>query len=358
MANRKTNIAILFGGKSAEHEVSINSAKNVYKSIDKNKYDVILIGITKKGQWYTGSEENILNKNSLAKISDNLEEIMLISKKGKSKIISAQTYKELSSVNIVFPVLHGPFGEDGSMQGFLKTLDIPFVGSGVLGSALGMDKDIMKRLFRDADLPIANFCTFKKIDNINFEIIKEKLDLPVFIKPANLGSSVGVSKAENKEQLEKAISKAFLYDNKIIIEENIKGKEIECAVLGNENLSASKVGEIIPKHDFYDYDAKYLDPNGAVLKIPAEISEEKEEEIQNLAILAFKTLCLSGMARVDFFLTEKGEIYLNEVNTIPGFTDISMYPKLWEQSGLSNSELVSNLISLALEKYQKEKQLK
>lgn len=315
---KKIRVAVLFGGKSAEHEVSIESAKNVIKSLDLNKYDVIPVEIDKYG------------KGDLT----------------------------LQNIDVVFPVLHGPFGEDGSMQGFLKVSEIAFVGSGVLGSAIGMDKDVTKRLLRDAGLPIGKFLVFENKEVPDFSKVKRALGLPVFIKPANLGSSVGVAKVKNVEEFEKAVKEAFLYDTKIIIEEYIKGREIECSVLGNEEPQASVPGEIIPTHEFYDYNAKYIDADGAKLKIPAELSEDKIREVQELAVKAFKVLCLEGMARIDFFLTDSKKLYLNEPNTIPGFTNISMYPKLWEASGLSYSKLIDKLILLALQKHKKQLELK
>ncbi len=317
--NKKLKVAVLFGGKSAEHEVSMQSAKNVVASLDTNKCDVVEVMIDKDGNW----QKDLLD-----------------------------------DVDVVFPVLHGPYGEDGSMQGFLKINNLPFVGPGVLGSAIGMDKDVSKRLMRDAGLPISDFLVFYKGDDVAFESIKNKLGLPFFIKPANLGSSVGVSKVHGEEEFEKAVTEAFHYDTKIIIEAFIKAREIECSVLGNDNPIASVPGEIVASHEFYDYDAKYLDEHGAELKIPAVLSDEKIKEVQGLAIKTFKVLCLEGMARVDFFLTPEGKFFVNEANTIPGFTNISMYPKLWEASGISYSDLVDKLIDLAIERFEREKRLK
>jgi D-alanine-D-alanine ligase len=318
MKKNKLRVAILFGGKSAEHEVSIQSAKNIIKSLDKNKYEIVAIKINKDG-----------------KINFSL-----------------------NNIDVVFPVLHGPYGEDGSMQGYLKLLDKPYVGSGVLGSAIGMDKDVTKRLLRDAGLPVGKFIVFRKGDEIDFTKIKKVVSIPFFVKPANLGSSIGVSKVKDLNSFGPAIDTAFTYDSKIIIEEYTKGQEIECSVLGNDDPVASVPGEIVPSHEFYDYDAKYIDSEGAAIMIPANISKAKTKEIQSLAVKAFKVLCLDGLARIDFFLTTTGKILINEPNTIPGFTNISMYPKLWEKSGIMYSELLDKLIELALDKHRIQKKLK
>jgi D-alanine-D-alanine ligase len=259
-------------------------------------------------------------------------------------------------LDVVFPILHGPCGEDGTVQGLLKLADVPFVGSGVLGSAVSMDKDVMKRLFRDAGIPIGKFLGYKAHNPPpSFAAITEALGSPVFVKPANMGSSAGISKVPNEAEFAAALREAFQYDTKIIIEEFIKGREIECAVLGNENPVASVPGEVIPTHEFYSYEAKYLDENGAALEIPAKLDSETQKYIQELAVKAFQTLCCEGLSRVDFFLKENGEALVNEINTMPGFTKISMYPKLWEASGnagggIGYTELISRLIELAMKK--------
>lgn len=261
---------------------------------------------------------------------------------------------------MAFPVLHGTFGEDGTVQGMLKLANIPFVGAGVLGSAVGMDKDVMKRLLKGDGIPVADFLTFSygDRDKIDFDEVTNRLGTPIFIKPANMGSSVGISKVYDQENFEAAVDNAFLYDTKIIIEENIKGREIECSVLGNENPIASLPGEILPQGEFYSYQAKYIDEKGAVLDMPAKLSQELIEQIQKYAILTYKSLCCEGMARVDFFLKENGDILVNEINTIPGFTRISMYPKLWEVSGIPYSKLIDRLIELALSRFEREQALK
>ncbi|MDR2952348.1 MAG: D-alanine--D-alanine ligase [Treponema sp.] len=360
----KKRVGILFGGKSAEHEVSLQSAKNIYEAIDRALFEPVLVGIDKSGRWHLSDASRfLLNQDDPGKISLNTaggpvalqpETRGLLS----ANDASAKAFAELP-LDVVFPILHGPFGEDGTIQGFLKLADLPFVGPGVLGSAVGMDKDAMKRLLRDAGLPIGKFAVLKSHERVPpFLEMKNALGCPFFIKPANMGSSVGISKVHGEDEYGAAVKDAFQYDVKIIIEEFIPGREIECAVLGNENPAASAPGEVIPTHEFYSYDAKYLDENGAALEIPAKISEETRKRIQELAVKTFQTLCCEGLSRVDFFLKENGEIFVNEINTMPGFTRISMYPKLWEASGISYTELITRLIELAVRRYEKERGLK
>ena len=322
MMKKKIRVSVLFGGKSVEHEVSLQSAKNVIDAIDKNKYEVIPIGIDKSGKWPHPFQD-----------------------------ICATT-------DVVFPVLHGSFGEDGTVQGLFKLAGVPFVGASILGSAVGMDKDIAKRLLRDAGIPIAKFLVFKEKDKIDFKKVFSEVGLPFFVKPANSGSSVGVGKVKNENDFKKAVDEAFRYDTKILVEEFVDGREVECAVLGNENPIASWVGEIIPHHEFYSYEAKYTDENGASLEVPAKIFPEISERIREIAIKTFKALSCEGMGRVDFFLKKDGDLVVNEINTIPGFTKISMYPRLWEASGVSYSELTHRLIELAFERFEKENKLK
>ncbi len=343
--HKKIRVALLFGGQSAEHEVSIQSAKNVYEALDKEKYDVQIVGIDKKGNWHALPDP----KRLFSQKTTNNTLPALPTSTINTIVTTKQANISLQNIDVIFPLLHGPMGEDGTVQGFLKVLGIPFVGSGVLGSAVGMDKDVMKRLLRDAGLPIAKFHVYKKFEKVTAKEIEKAFSFPLFVKPANLGSSVGVTKAHNRQELEKAIKTALTFDTKIIVEEFIKAREIECAVLGNDDPKASIAGEIIPSHEFYDYDAKYIDPEGAKLKIPADISEETLREVQSLAIKTFKVLEARGLARVDFFLAESGKLYINEINTMPGFTQISMYPKLWEASGVSYKELISQLITLGID---------
>ena len=360
----KIRVGILFGGKSAEHEVSLQSAKNVIEAIDRNKYEVVLIGIDKQGRWCLNDASNFLlnaNNPKLIKLNKAEENVALVTgESGKQQLVSLSENRPLGQVDVVFPILHGPFGEDGTIQGLLKLASVPFVGASVLGSAIGMDKDVMKRLLRDAGIPIGKFVVLHESDlkTIDFEEVTNYLGSPIFVKPANLGSSVGIHKVHDPEQFQSAVDDAFQYDRKIIIEEAIVGREIECSVLGNENPMASLPGEILPQHEFYSYEAKYIDEHGAGLEIPAKLSAEVVKKIQELAIKAFKVLACEGMARVDVFLRNDTEVLVNELNSIPGFTKISMYPKLWEASGISYTELIDRLIQLALERFEREKKLK
>ncbi len=358
----KIRVGLLFGGKSAEHEVSLQSAKNVYAALDRERYDVVLIGIDKSGRWHWyGDSMNLLNEDDPKHISlgPGGKPLAVVPGAGTCQLITLDG-KDIGPIDVIFPVLHGPFGEDGTVQGLLKLANIPFVGAGVVGSAAGMDKDVMKRLLRADNIPIGDFLiyTYADKDKIEYDTVVERLGSPVFVKPANMGSSVGISKVYNADELKKALDLAFQYDTKIIIEENIKGREIECSVLGNEEPVASLPGEILPQADFYSYEAKYIDEKGAILEYPAKLPEEKIKEIQDLSIRAFRSLCCEGMARVDFFLKENGEVLVNEINTLPGFTRISMYPKLWEVSGIPYGKLIDRLIELALDKFRREQALK
>jgi len=360
---KKIRVGILFGGKSAEHEVSLLSAKNIVDALDKNKYELVLIGITKEGRWQLENKESLFLKASSTKLislksGDNL--MAVVPDSDNRQLISVNGVEMAGQLDVIFPVLHGPFGEDGTIQGLIKIMGIPFVGPSVLSSAVGMDKEVAKRLWRDAGIPIAKFLSFYSHDlnKINFSKVKKELGIPFFVKPANLGSSVGINKVHDEKEFKIAIQEAFKYDVKILIEENIKGREIECAVLGNEEPIASIPGEVIPRGEFYSYEAKYIDENGAILEIPAKLSKNVQKNIRKLAEKAFKTICCEGMARVDCFLTDKGRIVINEINTIPGFTNISMYPKLWEISGIPYPKLIDILINLAISRYKKEKKLK
>jgi D-alanine-D-alanine ligase len=351
---QKLRVGIIFGGRSAEHEVSIQSAKNVFAALDREKYEPVLIGVTKKGQWLELSEYQfryLMDGKRQAIAEDTAGRTIIGVKSQVARVIEGFNPSRL---DVVFPLLHGPYGEDGTVQGLLRTFDLPFVGSDVLGSAVGMDKDVMKRLLRDAELPVTPFLVFKEHDKVitSYADVVEHLGLPFFVKPANLGSSVGVSKVSSKKEFVPALEEAFRFDRKILIEQAIQGRELECAVLGNDDPKTSVVGEIKPQgHDFYDYEAKYLDEHGAELIIPASLTEKELAQIQHLAVKAFKVLCAEGMARVDFFLSEDGKLYVNEINTIPGFTNISMYPRLWQASGVSYTELLDRLIQLALENH-------
>lgn len=355
-----TTIAIIFGGKSAEYEVSLKSATNIFNALDRTKFVPLLIGISKSGEWFYNpqyDEYDIdLTKHDYFA---NATSVYLSHSKEKTEVISKDTNNALASIDAAFPIIHGTYGEDGTLQGVLKSMNIPFVGPDILGSAIAMDKDVTKRLLKAADIPVAASFTLYKQNpcEYSFDEISSTLGLPLFVKPANAGSSVGVSKVTDKDEFKTALSTAFRFDNKILIEEAIIGKEIECGVLGNEDARASVVGEIVATKDFYSYDAKYISSTGATLQIPAQIDSHIAESIRKCAVKAFKTICCEGMARVDFFLTKDNRFVLNEINTLPGFTEISMYPKLWEHTGVSYTDLITELISLALKKNERDKKL-
>lgn len=359
---KKINVGILFGGKSTEHEVSLQSAKNIIDAIDREKYNVTLIGIDKAGSWHLNEgSQFLLNSHDPKQIALKQSDKAVVLAPGNAdrQLLSPGGGYAGEKLDVIFPVLHGAYGEDGTVQGLLKLADIPFVGAGVLGSAIGMDKDVAKRLLRDAGVPVAKFFTFQhwQKDRIDYQEITRELGEPLFVKPANAGSSVGVSKVKNAAQFAAAVEAAFAYDRKILVEECICGREVECAVLGNDRPTASAVGEIIAQQEFYSYEAKYIDENGALLEIPAKLPPETVSAIQAAAIHAYRVLCCEGMARVDFFLTPDNRVLVNEINTIPGFTKISMYPKLWEISGLAYPDLIDRLIQLALQRHSEEQKL-
>jgi D-alanine-D-alanine ligase len=390
---KKLRVGILFGGRSGEHEVSLLSAASVSNAIDKNRYEVVPIGITKQGRWVTAEDAERLLEGDAGHAPAHLRagdpeatagaavlargEAVVVppepqhregralapfqSDASGSAGLTRRSADRAINVDVIFPVLHGTFGEDGTIQGLLELADIPYVGAGVLGSAAGMDKDIMKALFQAAGLPIVKHVTVlrsqwedgaKKVQRL----VASKLKYPVFVKPANLGSSVGISKAHNGQELGPAIEEAAKFDRKIVIEQGVGGKkqkarEIECSVLGNDRPESSVPGEIVPSTEFYDYKAKYLD-EGSQLIIPAKLSRAETKTVQQLAIAAFKAVDCSGLARVDFLMDPKNrKIYLNEINTMPGFTSISMYPKLWAASGLPYPKLIERLIQLGLERH-------
>ncbi|MDR2510658.1 MAG: D-alanine--D-alanine ligase [Spirochaetaceae bacterium] len=357
---RKINVGILCGGKSAEHEVSLQSALNIVNAIDTERFAPVVIGIDKAGRWFLHeSAAFVENADNPRKISLTADGVQVTLAPSASHVFRLDTGEKLARLDVVFPVLHGPFGEDGTVQGVLKLAGIPFVGSGVLGSAAGMDKDVTKRLLRDGGVPIGKFIVINSDEALpDFDKISAALGKPVFVKPANMGSSIGVHKVHNKERWEAAVIDAFKYDTKLVIEENINGREIECAVLEGRELLASLPGEISSNHEFYSYDAKYIDGNGAVLSIPAKLSEAEIREIQRLALKSFKLLCAGGLSRVDFFVTEAGGVFVNEINTMPGFTKISMYPKLFEASGISYTNLITELIEGAFARFEREKAIK
>lgn len=357
----KINVGIIFGGKSAEHEVSLQSAKNVFDAIDKEKYNPILIGIDKSGRWLLADESKFLiNETNPKLIALNQSDDMVTFAPESNGLISHISIQGADrSIDVAFPILHGPNGEDGTVQGLLKLANIPFVGASVLGSAIGMDKDIMKRLLRDAGILIAKFETIRDGEAIPvFKKMAENLGIPFFVKPANMGSSVGVNKVQTESEYKEAVAEAFDFDLKVIVEEFVEGREIECSVLGNSQPIASAVGEIKANYDFYSYEAKYIDENGAILEIPAKIPHEIIKRAQEISIKTFKVLSCEGFGRVDMFLRKDRQIVVNEINSIPGFTKISMYPKLWEASGISYTELIDRLIKLAIERFEREKKLK
>jgi len=379
---KKLRVGILFGGRSGEHDVSLLSAASVLGAIDREKFDVTPIGITKEGRWLAAGDARGLLNGDVGAAGRRLRagdpEATPGAKllhEGIPTLLAPEPFPqgpEGKAIEVVFPVLHGTFGEDGTIQGLFELAGIAYVGSGVLGSAAGMDKDVMKRLFAEAGLPIVKHVTllraeWEKAPRKAIALVERALKYPVFVKPANLGSSVGISKAHDRAELSPALTLAAKYDRKLIVEQGVGGKarrggvpararEFEVAVLGNDSPKASVVGEIIPGKEFYDYEAKYLS-EGSVPVIPAKISRDQSRRIREMAIAAFKACDLAGLARVDFLMEPGGRerIFLNEVNTMPGFTQISMYPKLWEASGLSYKELITELIELALERQDEKK---
>jgi D-alanine-D-alanine ligase len=391
---KKIRVGVLFGGRSGEHEVSLLSAASVLNAIDKKKYEVLPIGITKEGRWVTAGHAERLLKGDNAPDAEprhlragdpQTTSAAAVLAKGEGVVVppmpggdhsslvpfesdATQVHATANAVNVdvIFPVLHGTFGEDGTIQGLLELADIPYVGAGVLGSAAGMDKDVMKRLFRDAGLPIVKHVTvlrsaWREQPKNARKLIEGALKYPVFVKPANLGSSVGISKVHDSSELAAAMDEAAQFDRKLVIEQGVggskaKAREIECSVLGNDNPMASVPGEIVPIKEFYDYDAKYL-VEGSRPIIPAKLPKGKQKEVQRLAIAAFQAVDCAGLARVDFLMDPRsGKMYVNEINTMPGFTSISMYPKLWAASGLTYSELIDRLIVFGLERHADKKQ--
>ncbi|HTB95741.1 MAG TPA: D-alanine--D-alanine ligase family protein [Terracidiphilus sp.] len=368
---KKLRVGILFGGRSGEHEVSLLSAASILKAIDRTKFDVVPIGITKEGRWLASADahsllegESTSNTRRFRAGDPQSTPGAKLLHEGIPTLLAPQPGQPASSaLDVVFPVLHGTFGEDGTMQGLFELAGIAYVGSGVLGSAAGMDKDVMKRLFAQAKLPIAKHITLFRADwekspRQAIAQVEAALRYPVFVKPANLGSSVGISKAHSRKELGPALDLAAKYDRKLVVEQGVGGKdskarELEVAVLGNDAPQASVVGEIVPGKEFYDYEAKYLS-EGSVPIIPAKLTRAETKQIRDMAVAAFRACDLSGLARVDFLMEPAGKrrIFLNEVNTLPGFTQISMYPKLWEATGIEYRDLITRLIELALERHQ------
>ncbi|MGH9353764.1 MAG: D-alanine--D-alanine ligase family protein [Terriglobia bacterium] len=356
---KKIRLGILFGGRSGEHEVSLESAASVLKAIDREKYDVVPIGITREGRWVLGNALSESSPKALAGVFQSGTAITPPAdptRRGLTPLpVPSRGARNQGALDVVFPILHGTFGEDGTVQGLLDLAGIPYVGAGVLGSATGMDKDVMKRLFRDAGLPVVPWILLLRSEisasPAPARKVAREIGYPAFVKPANLGSSVGISKVHSRRELQVSLELAARFDRKIIVEEAIDAREIECAVLGNDTPQASVPGEVVPVNEFYDYQAKYVQ-EGSRLIIPAKLGAARTRTVQQLAIRAFKAIDCAGMGRVDFLMDRKsGKLYVNEINTIPGFTSISMYPKLWEASGLLYAKLIDRLVELAIERH-------
>ncbi len=360
---QKLRVGVIFGGRSGEHEVSLVSASSILQALDREKYDVIPIGITREGRWLSSPEMVRLMKDRSG--LNGTGEQYLLPEPGRHGLMSMEDKTSaVRQLDVVFPIVHGTYGEDGTLQGLLELAGIPYVGAGVLGSAVGMDKIVQKQLFHEAGLPIVKYLWFlseecrKRPQAVAAKIVKT-LRYPVFTKPANTGSSVGISKAHDRGELMRGLELAASFDRKVIVEQGVKNvREIECSVMGNNDPEASIPGEIVPSNEFYDYDAKYVDGKSAAI-IPAPLPTKTVRTIRAIAVRAFQTLDLAGMARVDFFVVRKtNTMYLNEVNTLPGFTPISMYPKLWEASGISYRELLDRLIALAIERHAEKSSLR
>ena len=350
----KIRVGLIFGGQSSEHEVSLQSARNILAALDPDRFEALLVGIDKQGQWHVSRPADfLLHADDPARIAlrRSGEGLALVPGQRERQLVAVADAHPLAQIDVAFPIVHGSLGEDGSLQGLLKMANIPFVGTGVLGSAVCMDKDVAKRLLRDAGLNVAPFVTLTraKAEQADFAAIVAQLGLPLFVKPANQGSSVGVGKVRDETEFRAALAEALRYDHKVLVEQAVVGREIECAVLGNANPQASGCGEIVLNDEFYAYDTKYLNEGGARVAVPADIPDGACQRIRRIAVEAFQALECSGMARVDVFLRPDGEVVINELNTLPGFTNISMYPKLWQAAGLSYAELITALIELALE---------
>lgn len=350
--SKKKKVVILYGGRSVEHGVSINSARNILEYIDKSLFEPVPIGISTSGQWFltNGVSKDIEQGKALGLLLDPASP-------GFQLLSSGDRFK----ADIVFPVLHGTDGEDGSIQGMIKAMDIPMVGTGVLGSALSMNKIVAKRMLKEAGLPVTDFLAFRFADKdkINFNAISKKLGVPFMVKSASLGSSVGVSKVKNRNEFKKAVEEAFRYDNEMIVEEYVKGREIECAVLGNNPPEASLPGEVVisKNYEFYTFDAKYVDPDAVRIDVPAKLTKAVAEKIRKASVKAFEALHCEDFSRIDLFLDKKGKIYINEINTIPGFTNSSMYPVMWKERGIQFAELITRLLNLAQERYDRGKRI-
>jgi len=366
-------VGVIFGGRSGEHEISLRSALSIMSAMDPARYEVVPIGITRDGRWYLYHDALRMLREAVANVGElnaPAAPVSLLPQPGANPLISldrerAQPMEAHGGLDVIFPVLHGTYGEDGTVQGLLELAGIPYVGAGVLGSAIGLDKDLQKRLLRDAGVPVVRFKSLERTAYAREPELAlrmaDELGYPVFVKPNALGSSIGITRVKGAKDLDAALKDAFQYDRKLLIEAACEGREFECSVLGNDDPQASLPGEVTVEHghDFYSYDSKYLDPEGASFKIPAALPDDVTQRIRGLSIATFKALSLRGMARVDFLATrDLTQIYVGEVNTIPGFTAISMYPKLWEVSGLPLPRLIDRLIDLALEEHRQRAALK
>lgn len=368
MAQKRVRVGVIFGGRSGEHEVSIRSARGVLSALDPARFEPVLIGIDRAGRWQRCDSRALLGAPGT---NEAVGQGALVPTSAASSIAapSDKTLAAQFAVDVFVPLVHGTYGEDGTLQGLLEMAGAAYVGSGVLGSSVGMDKDVSKRLLRDAGLPVVDYLVVRRsaqrlqqrseqADALFEERVEGELGFPCFVKPANMGSSVGVYKVKRRAELAAALSGASQYDDKVLVERGIDAREIEVAVLGNDEPEASVPGEIVPTHEFYSYESKYIDENGASLLVPAPLDPIEAREVQGLALRAFQALELEGLARIDFFLERgTGRWFVNEVNTLPGFTEISMYPRLWQATGLSYRDLVTRLIELALERFERRRTL-
>lgn len=355
-AGRRLRLGIIFGGRSGEHEVSVVSAQNVIAAADRERFHVVPIGITRSGAWLAPQETESILARDEALYQKNLD---AGSAGGQGLLARPQALEVLARVDVVFPLIHGPYGEDGTLQGLLEMADVPYVGAGVAASAVGLDKALMKALFAQAGLPVPDYRAvlgwrWESEQRTVTRELEAAMDYPWFVKPANGGSSVGITKVRSREDLAEAVQLALRYDRKLVVERAIRGREIECAVLGNDDPQTSPLGEIAYQGEFYDYEAKYLDPNTQLIA-PAQVPAETAARIQAMAVQAYRAIDCAGMGRVDSFLLPDGTVYLEEINTIPGFTPISMFPRLWELGGLTYSQLISRLVDLALERHEEKR---
>ncbi len=344
----RQRVAVIFGGRSGEHEVSIVSARSVMAALDPGRWEVVPIGISRAGSWLSPAETQALLDAGARGFQDA----------GTPVLHAGQALAALDSCDVAFPLVHGTFGEDGTLQGFLEMADKPYAGAGVAASAIGMDKALMKALFREAGIPVARYSVIRSWEytlaqNDSMGLIENAIGYPCFVKPANGGSSVGITRARSREDLPAAFAAAFVYDDKAVVEQAVIGREVECSVLGNEDPRVSIVGEIVPDREFYDYESKYSNTSATELRIPAPITESAARDVRELALRMYRVMGCEGYARVDFFLTSGDRVVANEVNTIPGFTSISMYPKLWEASGLGYADLLTRILELAFERHER-----